>query len=122
MFATLPPAVGLVRDRKVRALASTGPKRSPVVPEIPTISESGLPGYEAVLHYGLVAAAGTPRVVVDRLNAALRAALVDEGLRARFAIEGAEPLPSTPEDYAADIDREEIKWSKIVRESGAKGE
>jgi tripartite-type tricarboxylate transporter receptor subunit TctC len=122
MFATVPPSIGLVRDHKVRALASTGPQRSPVAPQIPTIAESGLPGYEAVLHYGLVAAAGTPRPIVDRLNAALRTALADETLRARFATEGAEPLPSTPEDYAADIDREEIKWSRIVRESGAKGE
>ena len=75
-----------------------------------------------MLHYGLVAAAGTPRPIVDKLNAALREALTDNTLRARFATEGAESLPSTPEEYAADIDREEIKWSKIVRESGAKGE
>src|SRR5262249_46578698 len=122
MFATLPPAIGLVRDGKVRALALTGPKRSSVFPDLPTVAEAGLPGYEAVLHYGLVAAAGTPRPIVDKLNAALHAALNDAGLRARLATEGAEPLASTPEDYAADIDREEIKWSKIVRESGAKGE
>jgi tripartite-type tricarboxylate transporter receptor subunit TctC len=122
MFATLPPAIGLVRDSKVRALGTTGPKRSSAFPDLPTIAEAGLPGYEAVLHYGLVAAAGTPRAIVDRLNAALRDALNDESLRERLGKEGAEPLPSTPEDYAADIDQEEIKWSKIVRESGAKGE
>jgi tripartite-type tricarboxylate transporter receptor subunit TctC len=122
MFATLPPAIGLVRDGKVRALGVTGPKRSTAFPDLPTIAEAGLPGYEAVLHYGLVAAAGTPRPIVDKLNAALREALNDEALRARLATEGAEPLPSSPEEYAADIDREEIKWSKIVRESGAKGE
>jgi len=122
MFATLPPAIGLVRDGKVRALAVTGPTRSIVFPDLPTVAEAGLHGYEAVLHYGLVAAAGTPRPIVDRLNAALHKALNDAGLRARLATEGAEPLASTPEEYAADIDREEIKWSKIVRESGAKGE
>jgi len=122
MFATLPPAVGLVRDGKVRALAVTGPKRSSAFPDLPTVAEAGLPGYEAVLHYGLVAAAGTPRPIIDRLNAALHEGLNDAGLRARLATEGAEPLASTPEEYAADIDREEIKWSKIVRESGAKGE
>jgi len=99
----------------------TGPKRSTAFPDLPTIAEAGLPGYESVLHYGLVAAAGTPRPIVEKLNAALRDALADESLRARLATEGAEPLPSTPEEYAADIDREEIKWSKIVRESGAKG-
>src|SRR5262245_5413880 len=122
MFATLPPAIGLVREGKVRALATTGPKRSSVFPDLPTVAEAGLAGYEAVLHYGLVAAAGTPRPIVDKLNAALREALSDEALRTRLATEGAEPLPSSPEEYAADIDREEIKWSKIVRESGAKGE
>jgi tripartite-type tricarboxylate transporter receptor subunit TctC len=122
MFATLPPAIGLVRENKVRALGTTGPKRSSAFPDLPTIAEAGLPGYEAVLHYGLVAAAGTPRAIVDKLNAALRDALNDESLRERLGKEGAEPLPSSPEEYAADIDREEIKWSKIVRESGAKGE
>jgi tripartite-type tricarboxylate transporter receptor subunit TctC len=122
MFATMPSALGQVRDGKVRALAVTGPKRSANFPDLPTVAEAGLPGYEAVLHYGLVAAAGTPRPIVDRLNAALREALADNALGQRFATEGAEPLPSTPEDYAADIDQEEIKWSKIVRDSGAKGE
>jgi len=122
MFATLLPAIGLVRDGKVRALAVTGPKRSSIFPDLPTVAEAGLPGYEAVLHYGLVAAAGTPRPIVDKLNAALHEVLNDTGLRARLATEGAEPVASTPEEYAADIDREETKWSKIVRESGAKGE
>jgi tripartite-type tricarboxylate transporter receptor subunit TctC len=115
MFATLPPSIGLVRDGKVHALGVTGPKRNAAFPSIPTIAE-------AVLHYGLVAAAGTPRPIVERLNAALREALADESLRARLNTEGAEALPSTPEAYAADIDHEEIKWSKIVKESGARGE
>jgi tripartite-type tricarboxylate transporter receptor subunit TctC len=122
MFGTLPPSVGLVRQGKLRALAVTGPQRSIALPELPTVAEAGLAGYEAVLHYGLVAAAGTPRPIIDKLNTALRAALAEEALQQRLAVEGAEPLPSTPEEYAADIDREEIKWSKIVQESGAKGE
>jgi len=122
MFATLPPAIGLVRDGKVRALGVTGPKRAVAFPDLPTVAEAGLPGYEAVLHYGLVAAAGTPRPIVDRLNSALRDALADEALKTRLATEGAEALPSSPEDYAADIDAEEIKWSKIVRDAGLKGE
>jgi len=122
MFGTLPPSIGLVKEGKLRALAVTGPKRSNIFPDLPTVAEAGLPGYEAVLHYGLVAPAATPRPIVEKLNAALRAALTDEGLRQRLATEGAEPLPSTPEEYAADIDREEIKWSRIVRESGARAE
>ena len=104
MFATMPSALGLVRDGKVRALAVTGPQRSANFPELPTVAEAGLPGYEAVLHYGLVAAAGTPRPIVDKLNAALREALTDNTLRARVATEGAESSPSTPEEYATDID------------------
>jgi tripartite-type tricarboxylate transporter receptor subunit TctC len=122
MFATLPPSIGLVRDGKVRALGTTGPKRTSAFPDLPTIAEAGVPGYEAVLHYGLVASAGTPRPIVDKLNAALRTALADEGLRERLAKEGAETLPSTPEAYAADIDQEEIKWSKILQDAGAKHE
>ncbi len=119
-FSSLPPAISLVRDGKVRALAVTGPKRSPSFPDLPTVSEAALPGYEAVLHYGIVAPAGTPRPVIDRLNAALNAALAADDVRARIAADGAEPLPGTPEDYVADIDREETKWSKIVKISGAK--
>src|SRR5262249_59160182 len=88
MSARLPPAIGLVRDGKVRALGTTGPKRSSAFPDLPTIAEAGLPGYEAVLHYGLVAAAATPRPIIDKLNAALREALNDEALRARLATEG----------------------------------
>jgi tripartite-type tricarboxylate transporter receptor subunit TctC len=81
-----------------------------------------LPGYEAVLRYGLVAPAGTPRSIVDRLDKDLRTALSSEDVRSRLAIEGAEPLPSTPEEYAIDIDREEAQWSKVVKDSGAKPE
>ena len=91
-------------------------------PDLPTVAEAALPGYEAVLHYGIVAPAGTPRPIVDKLNAALNAALAEAEVRARIVADGAEPLPGTPEDYAADIDREETKWSKIVKLSGAKVE
>jgi tripartite-type tricarboxylate transporter receptor subunit TctC len=121
-FSSLPSAVGLVKDGKLRALAVTGLQRAPVFAEVPTVAESGLPGFEAVLHYGIVAPAGTPRPVVDKLNAALREALADAGVASRLATEGAEPLTTTPEEYAADIDREETKWSAIVRKSGAKAE
>jgi tripartite-type tricarboxylate transporter receptor subunit TctC len=121
-FSSLPPAVGLVKEGKVRALAVTGAKRSPIFPDLPTVAEAALPGYEAVLHYGVVAPAGTPRAIIDKLSAALRAAVMSDDLKTRLADDGAEPLPSTPEDYAADIDREESKWSTIVKKSGAKAE
>ena len=122
MFATLPSAIGVVTGGKVRALAVTSAERSAAFPELPTIAEAGLPGYAAELHYGLVAPAGTPRPIIDRLNAALRSALEDPALRERLAREGAVPLPSTPEDYAADIAAEERMWGKIVRDAGVKGE
>jgi tripartite-type tricarboxylate transporter receptor subunit TctC len=121
-LSSLPPAIALVREGKVRALAVTGPARSPIFPDLPTVAEAALPGYEAVLHYGIVAPAGTPRAIIEKLNAAMRAALAEPDVRERIIADGAEPLPTTPAEYAADIDREETKWSQIVKLSGAKVE
>jgi tripartite-type tricarboxylate transporter receptor subunit TctC len=120
-FSSLPSAIGIAREGKVRPLAVTGAKRSDVFPDVPTVAET-LPGFEAVLHYGIAAPAGTPRPVVDKLNAALREALSAPDTKERMAKDGTEPLPSTPDEYAADIDREETKWSAIVKKSGAKAE
>jgi tripartite-type tricarboxylate transporter receptor subunit TctC len=121
-FSSLPPAIGLIKEGKVRALAVTSAKRSPILPDVPTVAEAALPGYEAVLHYGIVAPAGTPRPIIAKLSAALRTAVLSDELKSRLAEDGAEPLASTPEEYAADIDREETKWSAIVKASGAKAE
>ena len=82
--------------------------------------ESGLPAYEVAQRYGIIAPARTPRVIIDKLNMALREALASEDVKARIEGEGAALLPSTPEEYAADIDREQTKWSKIVRQAGIK--
>lgn len=119
-FSSLPPAIGLIKEGKLRALGVTGLKRSPIFPDVPTVAEQGLPGFEAVLHYGIVAPAGTPRGIVDKLNAALRTALNSDEVHKRIATEGAEPLPTTPDQYAADIDREETKWSALVEKAGLK--
>jgi tripartite-type tricarboxylate transporter receptor subunit TctC len=121
-FSSPPPAIGLVKTGQLRALAVTGAKRSPVFPDLPTVAESGLPGFEAVLHYGIIAPAGTPRPIIDKLNAALREALASQEVSNRLAFEAAEPMPTTPEEYAADIDREETLWSAIVKKSGARAE
>jgi tripartite-type tricarboxylate transporter receptor subunit TctC len=121
-FSSPPPAIGLVKSGQLRALAVTGAKRSPIFPDLPTVAESGLPGFEAVLHYGIVGPAGMPRPIVDRLNATLREALASADVSNRLALEAAEPMPTTPEEYAADIDREETLWSAIVKKSGAKAE
>ena len=122
MFSPLPGAVGLVRDGKVRALAVTGRARSALFPDLPTVAEAGLPGYESELHYGIVAPAGVPRPIVERLNAALRGALASPDVAQHFAALGAEVFPSTPEAYAADIAAEEAKWSPILRKAGVKDE
>ena len=121
-FSSMPPAIGLVKEGKVRALAVTGPARSPIFPELPTVAEAALPGFQAVLHYGIVAPAGTPKPVIDKLNAALRQAVMSDELKHKLAADGTEPLASTSEEYAADIDKEETKWSSIVKKSGAKAQ
>ena len=118
MFCPTASVVGVVRDGKLRALAVTGAKRSPLFPQLPTVSEAGLPGYRAELHYGIVAPAGTPPPVIAALNAALNKALADADVRSRLAVDGAEALPGTPEAYAADIAGEEAKWSAIIKEAG----
>jgi tripartite-type tricarboxylate transporter receptor subunit TctC len=122
MITPIPTAHGHVQSGALRALAVTSAERSSFLPDLPTVAESGLPGYEAGLRYGLVAPAGTPRPIIDRLNKELRVALAAEDLRQRLAADGAEVLPSTPEQYAADIDREERTWSKVVNALGLKGE
>jgi tripartite-type tricarboxylate transporter receptor subunit TctC len=116
-FSSLPPAIALVKEGKVRALAVTGEKRSDVFPNIPTVAET-LPGFEAVLRYGIVAPAGTPRPIVDKLNAALRQALADPDTIERMARDGTEASPGSPEEYATVIDSEERKWSEVVKRSG----
>ena len=121
-FSPIPAAHESARSGLLRMLAVTSAKRSTLMPDIPTVAESGVPGFEAVLRYGLVAPAGTPRPIIDRLNKVLQATLASDEVRKRLATEGAEPLPSTPEEYAADIDREEAQWSKVIKASGAKAE
>jgi tripartite-type tricarboxylate transporter receptor subunit TctC len=121
-FAPIPATHANIAEGKLRGLAVTSAKRSSLLPDVPTIAEAGVSGFEASLYYGLVAPAGTPRLIVDRLNKALRDALASDEVRKRLATDGAEPVPSTPEEYAAHIDEDETKWSKVVRESGAKAE
>ena len=99
----------------MRALAVTGKTRSALLPEVPTISETGLTGFEASLYYGLVAPAGTPRPVIDRLNKELRAALASDEVKKQLALDGTEITQGSPEDYADFIDKDEKKWSGLGR-------
>jgi tripartite-type tricarboxylate transporter receptor subunit TctC len=121
-FSPIPAVHESAKSGLLRMLAVTSAKRSTLLPDVPTVAESGMPGFDAVLRYGLVAPAGTPRPIIERLNTALRAALESKEVSNRLAIEGAEPLPSTPEEYAIDIDREETQWSKVIKASGTKAE
>jgi tripartite-type tricarboxylate transporter receptor subunit TctC len=121
-FNVMAPAMGNLQSGGLRALAVAAPARSSLLPGVPTMSEAGLPGFEAVLHYGLMAPAGTPAPIVARLNRELRALLESPEVRQRIAADGGDPLASTPEEYAADIDREEAKWALLIRRLGLKVE
>jgi tripartite-type tricarboxylate transporter receptor subunit TctC len=122
MFVPIPVALGNIKAGTLRGLAIGSAKRTSLLPELPTLAESGVPGFEVALRYGLVAPAGTPPAVIARLNKELNAALLTEDVKNRLATEGAESLPGTPEAYAADIDREEIKWGGLVKKLGLKVE
>jgi tripartite-type tricarboxylate transporter receptor subunit TctC len=121
-ITTFPSVYGQLRSGGLRPIAVTGDKRAAILPDIPTVAEAGVPGYVAVIHYGMVAPAGTSRVIVERLNAELRAALASADVRARIVDEGGEALPGTPEQQAADMADEETKWGALVRKLGIRSQ
>ena len=121
-FGVLPPALGNIAAGQLRAIAVTSKTRFSLLPDVPTFDESGLPGFEAVLHYGLLAPHGTPPEIVEILSAELRKLGNDPEVQKRIRLEGGDPLSSTPAEYADDIDREEKKWSKLVHQLGLKVE
>jgi tripartite-type tricarboxylate transporter receptor subunit TctC len=121
-FGVLPPALGNIAAGKLRAIAVTSKKRFSLLPDVPTFNESGLPGFDAELHYGLLAPAGTPPAIIDKLSAALRKLVVTDEVQQRIHMEGGDPLTSTPAEYADDIDREEKKWASLVHKLGLKVE
>jgi tripartite-type tricarboxylate transporter receptor subunit TctC len=106
----------------LRGIAVLAEKRSSLLPDVPTAAESGLPDFLAALNYGLVAPAGTPRPIVERLNRELRALLESADVRARIAADGGDPLMSSPEEYAADIEREDKKWGALIKKLNLKVE
>jgi tripartite-type tricarboxylate transporter receptor subunit TctC len=111
-----------VRTGKLRALAVTTPRRSSMAPDIPTVAESGVPGYDATTWYGLVAPAGTPKEIIARLHSAAASALADPAVRERFATTDLEPHSSTPGEFAAYIKSEIAKWGKVIHTAGIKPE
>ncbi len=121
-FNPIPVSRAALDSKLIVALAATSLRRSSALPDVPTVAESGLPGFDAVLSYGLLAPAGTPRSIIDLLNKDLRAALATEEVSQRLFQEGAEPMPTTPEEHAAVIDREESKWSALIHAVGLQPE
>jgi tripartite-type tricarboxylate transporter receptor subunit TctC len=121
-FSQPPVVLSHVRSGKVKALAITSARRLAVLPEFPTVAESGLAGYEATSWQGVVAPAGTPRAVVAKLNGEINRALQLPDIGARLAAEGSEPGAITPDEFGAYIKREIVKWAKVVKEAGARAD
>jgi tripartite-type tricarboxylate transporter receptor subunit TctC len=120
MFESTNSIAQHVRVGRVRALGVSGPKRSIGLPEVPTLIESGVPGYEVNLWSGVIAPAGLPRPILERLNKAVNAAIVAPGTRERFEQLGSEGGGGTPEEFAALIRSDSAKWAEVVRRSGAR--
>ncbi|HVQ61742.1 MAG TPA: tripartite tricarboxylate transporter substrate-binding protein, partial [Burkholderiales bacterium] len=119
-MSSVPSALAHIRSGRLRALAVTSAKRSPELPAVPTIAESGYPGFEANTWCGLLAPAGTPASIVARLNDEVNRALATREVRERLASEGGETLGGSPAQFAVFLAAEHAKWGRVVRESGAK--
>ena len=120
IFSSAPPALPHVKTGKLRALAVTSGKRSTVAPDLPTISESGLSGFEVINWYGVLAPAGTPKAIITKLNAEIVNIMGMSDVKSRLSAVGIETLGSTPEEFAAFIKNETAKWAKVVKASGAR--
>jgi tripartite-type tricarboxylate transporter receptor subunit TctC len=120
MFDNLANAMAQVKGGKLRALAVTTSKRSSLAPDLPTMTEAGLPGFDISTWYGLFAPAGTPPAIVAKWNADVTKILNSPDVRARFVADGAEPSPDTPAEFAQFISAEVAKYARIVKASGAK--
>jgi tripartite-type tricarboxylate transporter receptor subunit TctC len=117
-FNTIAPALGNIQAGKLRAIAVAAPVRSAALPDVPTAKEAGVPGFEAVLYYGIAAPAGTPRPIIERINKEMRAIITSDEISKRIVSDGGDPAPATPEEYAAQIARDEAKWSDLIKKIG----
>lgn len=122
MFGGMIGTITHVRSGRLRAIAISSAARSAAMPDVPSVAESGYPDYEATTWYGMLAPAATPRAIVTALNARVVNALKDAKLQARIAAQGADVAGGTPEDFATYIRTEQVKWAKVVSESGARPE
>jgi tripartite-type tricarboxylate transporter receptor subunit TctC len=121
-LASMPAVIQHTRAGKLRMIGQTGKTRSPAAPEVPTMEESGLPGFVVSSGFSLLGPAGTPRPIIDRLCGAVVKALADPGVKNNLAAQGAEPVGSTPEEHEAFNKSEIAKWIKVTREAGIKPE
>lgn len=121
-FANIPAVIRHVQAGKLRPIALSGPKRTPAAPGIPTVAESGIPGFAVTSWFGVAAPAKTPRAIVDRLNSEIVRALNTPDLRERMLGMGADPVGNTPEQYTAFVQNEIVKWGKVIKAAGIKGE
>jgi tripartite-type tricarboxylate transporter receptor subunit TctC len=120
MFDNMPSALPHAKAGKLRGIAVSTAKRSPVTPDIPTVAESGLPGFEVSVWFGVLATAGTPRDIVERLNRVLVKALQSADVRERLSSQGAEPIGNTPDEFTAQMKRDLVKWAKVVKDADIK--
>ena len=120
MFDFLSSSLAHIRANKLKALGVTGPRRSPLLPEVPTIAEAGVPGYEVHAAFGVLTAAGTPPAVVTKLNAEIVKLVGREQMKAILSKQGADPIGDTPEEFAAALKQEVAKWAAVVKASGAR--
>jgi tripartite-type tricarboxylate transporter receptor subunit TctC len=120
MFESLNSIAPHAKSGTVRALAVSGARRSPGFPELPTVAEAGVPGYEAPTWSGVIAPAGVPRPTIDKLNAAINRAIASQPFKERFASIGDEPAGGTPEDFAEVIRKDSAKWAEVVKRAGAR--
>ena len=122
MFTGVASAVGFIKAGRLRPLSINGPKRSPALPGVPTAGESGLPGFEADFWIGLFAPVGTPRPVINRINAEVNKVISSEAMKERFSTIGVDPLPGTPEQFGELLVKDLDRWSKAVKSAGLKAE
>ena len=120
MFATSLSVIPHIKSRKLRALAVTNAKRSKLMPELPTISEAGVPGFEATTWHGVLTTGGTPAAIVNKLNAEINRILQMQDVRDRLGALGAEIIGGTPREFADHIQREIPKWAKVIKDAGVR--
>src|SRR4051794_23203015 len=117
-FNTTAPALGNIQAGKIRAIAVAAPKRSAALPDVPTANEAGLPGFEAVLYYGIAAPAGTPQPIIERINKEMRAIIASDEISKRIVSDGGDPAPMTAGEYATMIERDEARWADLIKKLG----